>query len=260
MSASGELAQTTAATSDTKRQRTKSTSPSYHAPIIEEKLHSITSFCTRKVFFSCILFMIAGPLLIMINKSIITELESKYPVMPVVTLFGILCAILFATAVHLGIVHRKELFNKPPETRLAFLILGMVICLIVVVISMTSKLATNEKLNQLKDQNDKLEQLVITYELSVKQLQSELAGNWSVLTKLNTTLRSNIAQQKTEIDELHRQNEQKRIQIHRLNEEDARKWDQITDFKENKIPELESKIVDKENERQKMEQMKQICE
>eukprot|EP01084_Bolivina_argentea_P041959 77458_1 len=78
--------------------------------IINLKGHN-TSFCTAKVLFSCSLFMIAGPLLIMTNKTIITELEFKYPV--IVTSFGIISSSIIVHLFHyLGYISiRQEIKN-----------------------------------------------------------------------------------------------------------------------------------------------------
>ena len=70
-----------------------------------------TSFCNSKVLFSCGLFMTAGPLLIMTNKSIITELEFKYPV--IVTSFGIISSSIIVHLFHrLGYIQIREEIKK----------------------------------------------------------------------------------------------------------------------------------------------------
>jgi len=66
----------------------------------EDKVHSSTSssFCNAQVLFACSLFMTVGPLLIMANKVIITELEFKYPV--IVTSFGIISSSIIVHLFH----------------------------------------------------------------------------------------------------------------------------------------------------------------
>jgi len=68
-------------------------------------------FCTPKVLFSCTLFMIAGPFLIMINKTIITELNFSYPV--IVTSLGISSSSLIVHALHrLGYISIRSDIKK----------------------------------------------------------------------------------------------------------------------------------------------------
>lgn len=70
-----------------------------------------TSFCNSKVLFSCSLFMTAGPLLIMTNKSIITELEFRYPV--IVTSFGIISSSIIVHLFHrLGYIQIRNEIKK----------------------------------------------------------------------------------------------------------------------------------------------------